>query len=146
LKRNKNGSLSPPHPQILQQNAEFVIFFYPKCTVLEVLQTPQSLNVSPNISRLSQLTGNKVSKSYSKVAKQLLCSLFNGSDRHFKCDEFVKMQVKKRFDHAKQSGPSFNCLHTFTNNHTCSKQVCRQCHNRQHTFLHKDRQIQTINE
>ena len=48
----------------------------------------------PNIWRSSQLTENKVSKSYYNVATQLLCSLCNGSRRLFKCDKFLKMQAK----------------------------------------------------
>jgi len=56
------------------------------------------------------------------------------------------MQAKQRFNHAMQSGLCFNCLQPFTRNHTCSKQVCRQCHKRHHTLLHIDRQNQSIND
>jgi len=56
------------------------------------------------------------------------------------------MQAKQRINHAKQSGRCFNCLQPFTRNHTCSKQVCRQCHMRHHTLVHIDRQIQSIND
>ena len=56
------------------------------------------------------------------------------------------MQAKQRLSHAKQSGLCFNCLQPFTRNHTCSKQVCRQCQKRYHTLLHMDRQNQSIND
>jgi len=56
------------------------------------------------------------------------------------------MQAKQRFNHAKQSGLCFNCLQPFTRNHTCSKQICRQCHKRHHTLLHIDRLYQSIND
>jgi len=128
------------------RTAELVTFLGSRCRALELLQTTKSLKVVPNISSSSQLTGNKVSKSYSNVATQLQCSLCNGSHRHFKCDTFLKMQARQRFNHAKQSGLCFNCLQPFTRNHGCSKQVCRQCHKRHHTLLHIDRQNQSIND
>jgi len=56
------------------------------------------------------------------------------------------MQAKQRFNLAKQSGLCFNCLQPFTRNHTCSKQVCRQCHKRHRTLLNIDRQYQSIND
>ena len=37
----------------------------------------------------------------------------------------------------------FNCLQLFTKAHTCSKQLCRQCHKRHHTLLHIDKQNTT---
>jgi len=126
--------------------AELVTFLQSRCRAFELLQTTQSLKIVPNISRSSQLTGKKVSRPYSNVATRLQCSLCNGSHRLFKCDEFHKMQAKQRFNHAKQSGLCFNCLQPFTRNHTCSKQVCRQCHKRHHTLLHIDRQNQSIND
>jgi len=126
--------------------AELITFLESKYRAFELLQTTQSLKVVPNNSRLSQSIGNKVSKSYFNVATQPKCYLCIGSHRLFKCDKFLKMQAKQSFDHAKQSGLCFNCMQPFTRNHTCSKQVCRQSHNRQHTLLHIDRQIQTIND
>ena len=116
-----------------------------KCRALELLQTTQSLKVVPNTLRSSKSTGNKVSESYSNVATQLQCSLCN-AHRLFKCYKFLKMQAKERLNHAKQSGLCFNCLQPFTRNHTCSKQVCRQCHKRHHTLLHIDRQLQSTND
>ena len=126
--------------------AELVTFLESRCRALELLQTTQSLNVVPATLRSSQSTENKVSKSYSNIATQLQCSLCNGPRRLFKCDKFLKMQAKQRLNHAKQSELCFNCLQQFTRNHTCSKQVCRQCHKRHHTLLHIDRQIQSIND
>ena len=127
--------------------AELVTFLESRCRALELLQTTRSLKVVPTTSRSSQSTGNKVSKpSYSNVATQLQCSWCNGSHRLFKCDKFLKMQAKQCLNHAKQSGLCFNCLQPFTRNHTCSKQVCCQCHKRHHTLLHIDRQNQLIND
>jgi len=99
----------------------------------------------PTTSCSSHSTGGKVSKSYSNVATQLQCSLCNGSYRLFKCDKFLKMQAKQRLNHAKQSGLCFNCLQTFTRNHTCSKHVWRHCHKRHHTLLHINKQNQSTN-
>ena len=126
--------------------AELITFLESRCRAFELLQTTQSLNVVHNISRSSQSIGNKVCKSYSNVATQLQCSLCNGSHRLFKCDKFLKMQAKQRYNHAKQSGLCFNCLQPFTSNQTFSKQVCRQCHKRHHTLLQIDRQYQSIND
>jgi len=126
--------------------AELVTSLESRCRALELLQSTQSLKVVPTTARSSQSTGNKVSKAYSNIATQLQCSLCNGSHRLFKCDKFIKMQAKQRLNHAKLSGLCFNCLQPFTRNHTCSKQVCRQCHRRHHTLLHIDRQFQSINE
>jgi len=107
--------------------AELVTFLESRCRALGLLHTIQSLKVVPNISCSSQSIGNKVSKSYSNVATQLQCSLCNESHRLFKCDKFLKMQAKQCLNHAKQSGLRFNCLQPFIKNHTCLKQVCRQC-------------------
>jgi len=57
-----------------------------------------------------------------------------------------KCKPNQRFGHAKLSGPSFNCMQPFTRNHTCSKQVCRQCQERHHTLQHIDMKIQNIND
>jgi len=94
--------------------AELVTFLESRCRTFELHQTTQSLKVVPNISRSSQSTGNKVIKSCSNVATQLMCSLCNGSHKLFKCDKFLKMQAKQRFKHAKQSGLCFDCLQKFT--------------------------------
>jgi len=126
--------------------AELVTFMETRCRALEILQTTQLLKVVHNIARSSHLTGNKISKFYSNVATQLQCSLCSGSHRLLKCDKFLKMQARKRLNHAKQSGLCFNCMQPFTRNHTCSKQVCRQCNKRHHILLHIDRQNQSIND
>jgi len=126
--------------------AELVTLLESRCRALELLQTTQSLKVVPTSLHSSQSTGKKVSKSFSNVATQLHCSLCNGSHRLLKCDKFLKMQGRQCLKHTKQSGLCFNCLQPFTRNHTCSKQVCRQCHKRHHTLLHIDRQLQSNND
>jgi len=120
--------------------AELVTFLESICRALELLQNTQSLKTVPATKRSSQSIGSKVGKpSYSNVATQLQCPSCNGSHRLFKCDRFLKMQAKQCLDHAKQLGLCFNCWLPFTKNHTCSRQVCRQCHRRHHTLLHIDR-------
>jgi len=96
-------------------------------------------NSSP---RTSQST-NKVSRSYSNVATQLQCPLCSRSHRLFKCNEFNKLQ---RLEQAKQLRLCFNCLQSFTKNHTCSKQKCYKCHRNHHTLLHIDKQNQASND
>jgi len=126
--------------------AELVTFLESRCRALELLQTTQSLKTTPVTVCTSQSTGSKVSKpSYSNVATQLHCPWCNRSHRFFKCDKFLKLQPKQRLSHAKQLGLCFNCLQPYSRNHTCSKQVCHQCHKRHHTLLHLDRQNQTTN-
>jgi len=56
------------------------------------------------------------------------------------------MQARQRYNYAKQSRLCFNCLQPYTKNHTCSKHVCRKCHNRHHTLLHMARQSQVVND
>jgi len=107
--------------------AELVTSVDSRCRVLELLQTTQSLKVFPNILCSSPSTGNKVIKTYSDVATKLQFLFGNKSHRHIKCDKFLNMQTKKRLNHAKKSGLCSNRLQLFTRNHTCSKQMCRQC-------------------
>ena len=123
---------------------ELVTFLESRCRALELLQNIQSLKTTPTTVCTSQSTGHKVSKpSYSNVATQLHCPLCNRSHRLFKCEKFLKQPAKKRLSQAKQLGLCFNCLQPYTRNHTCSRQVCRQCHKKHHTLLHMDRQIKT---
>jgi hypothetical protein len=114
---------------------------------LEVLQTTQSLKSTAIAPRSSQSTGDKVSKpTYTNVAKQFQCPVCNASHRLFKCDRFIKMQTKQHLNCVKKLKLCFNCLQLFTKAHTCSKQLCRQCHKRHHTLLHIDKQNQTTND
>ena len=120
----------------IPSTAKLVTFLESRCRVLELLQTTQSLKVVPATSRLSHTMRSKVNKpSYANVATQLQCSLFNKSHRLFKYEKYLRMEVKQRLNYAKQSRLCFNCLPPYVRNHTCSKQVCRQCHNK-HTLLH----------
>jgi len=97
-----NASRNNPTPAVL------VTFLESRCRAIELLQTTQSLKVFPNISRSSQITGNKVSKSCSNVESQLECSWFNGSHRMFKCDKIIKMKAMQSLNHAKMSGLFFS--------------------------------------
>ena len=128
------------------KTAELVTFLESRCRDLELLQITQPLKVIAKISRSSQFSGNNVNKAYSNIATQPQCSLCNGSYILFKSDIFLKMQPKKRFNHAKQSGLCFKCMQQFTKNPTCSKQLYRKCHKRHHTLLHIDTQYQSIND
>ena len=126
--------------------AELVTFLESRCRALELFQTTQSLKSTAIIPR-SQATGGKVSKPmYTNVATQLQCPMCNASHRLFKCDRFIKMQPKQCLNCAKQLRLCFNCLQPFIETHTCSKQLCRQCHKRHHTLLHIDEQNQTTND
>jgi hypothetical protein len=51
----------------------------------------------------------------------------------FKCEKFLHLQPKQRFNTAKQLGRCFNCLQPFTESHMCSKQMCRKCNKQNHT-------------
>ena len=55
-------------------------------------------------------------------------------------------EPKQRLNFAKQLKLCFNCLQLFTKAHTCSKQLCRQCHKRHLILLHIDKQNQTTND
>jgi len=129
------------------KNSELLTLLELSCWALELLQTNQWLKVVPTTSRSSQLTGNNVSTpSYSKVATQLQCSLWNGSLRLFECYKFIRMQAKQRLLHAKQSRLCFKYLQQFTRNHRWSKKVYRQWHKRHHTLLHIGTQKQSTNK
>ena len=106
--------------------AEPITLLESRCRALELLLTTQSLKTGTATPRPSQSAGTKVSKlSYSSVATQLQCSLCNGSHRLFKCDKFLKMQARQRYNYVKQSRLCFNCLQPSTKNHTCSECLCR---------------------
>ena len=104
--------------------AELITFLESRYRALELIHTTLSLKTGATTPRSSHSTRNKVIKpSYQKVATQLQCSLCNGSHRLFKCDNFLKLKAKQRFNYAKQSELSFSCLQPFTEDHTCSKSV-----------------------
>jgi len=98
------------------------------------------MKVTTTPSRSSPSTSKDSKPSYSNVATQLQCPLCNGSHRLFKCDRFNKLTTRQRLTQVKQLNLCFNCLHLFSKNHTCSTQVCRQCHKRHHTLLHIGKQ------
>jgi len=125
--------------------AELITFLESRCRALELIQTTQLLKTTTLPSRTSHST-NKVSESYSNVATQLQCPLCSGSHRLFKRNEFNKLQPKQCLEQAKQLRLCFNCLQSFTKDHTCSKQMCYKCHRRHHTLLHIDKQIQASND
>ena len=127
--------------------AELVTFLETRCRALELFQTIQSLKSSTITPRSSQSTGCKVSKpTYTNVATQLQCPVCNASHRLFRCDRLIKMQPKQRLNCAKQLRLFFSCLQPFIKTHTCSKQLCRQCHKRHHNLLHIDEQNQTTKD
>jgi len=74
----------------IPKTAEIVTFLTSRWRAFELLQTTHSLKVVPNISRSSQLTGNKVSKSCSNVATKLKCPLYNRSHRSLNVTNFSK--------------------------------------------------------
>jgi len=107
------------------------------CRALQRIHITQAQKMAPVTSLSSHPTGSKVSKhSYTNVATQVRCSLWKESNRFFRCDKFLDMQVQQRLNHVKHSRLCYNCLQSFTRNHTCSTQVCRSCHKRHQTLLH----------
>jgi hypothetical protein len=133
--------------------AKLITFLEARCRALELIQNKSPSTVTTNPRATTQLTkittakpqgqqsaGSKVSKHlHCYVVTQTQCTLCNGSHRLFKCEKFFKLQPRQRHNHVKQQGLCFNCLQPFVKNHTCSKQVCRQCHKRHHTLLHIDK-------
>jgi hypothetical protein len=123
--------------------SELITFLEPRCRALELIQSTQSMKVSTAPSQSLPST-SKVSKpAYSNAATQLQCPLCNGSHRLFNCNKFNKLQPRQCLTQVKHLKLCFNCLQAFTKNHTCSTQVCHQCHKRHHTLLHIDKQNQT---
>jgi hypothetical protein len=126
-------------------NTELINFLESRCRTLELLQTLQAMETRTSRGS-THSTRNKVSKiSHMHVATQVQCSLCHDAHKIFKCDRFFKMQPRQRLSYAKQADLCFNCLQTFTKTHTCSKQMCPQCHKRHHNLLHIDRQTQPSN-
>jgi hypothetical protein len=107
--------------------------------------TTQSTNTATVSPRVQQVARTKVSRSsYCNAVNPTHCSLCNESHRLFKCDKFLRMQPR-RHNYVKEQRLCFNCLQPFVKNHTCSKQQCRTCHTRHHTFLHIVKQPQAAN-
>jgi hypothetical protein len=116
--------------------AELVTFLKSRCRAFELLQTTQSLKTTTVPSRSSQSAGSKVSKpAYSNAATQLQCPLCNESHRLLTVTNLSHCKLSNASFMPKKIGLCFNCLQPFTKNHTCSKQMCRQCH-RKYTFTY----------
>jgi len=116
---------------------ELMTFLESRCRALELLQLTQTLKMSTATPRSSYTMGSKVSKpSHTYEVTKLQCVLCKDSHRLFKCDKFLRMDVKQRLNYAKQSKLCFNCLQPYVKNHTCSKQVCYHCHKKHHSLLH----------
>jgi hypothetical protein len=126
----------------LPTTAELITFLEARCKTLELIQNTQS-TASP---RAQQSAGSKVSKpSHCNVATPSQCTLCSDSHKLFKCDKFLTLQPRQWQNHVKQQGLCFNYFQPFVKGHTCSKQVCRQCHKRHHTLLHIAKQHQVAN-
>jgi len=88
----------------IPSTTELLTFLESRCKALELLQLTQTLNMSTSTPRSSHPVGNKFSKpSYTHVATKLQCALCKDSHRLFKCDKFLRMEVKQRLNHVKQS-------------------------------------------
>jgi len=121
----------------IPSTSDLITFLESRCRALELLQNTQSVKTVTASPRQPIAYGGKVSKpSYSNVVRQTQCTLYNGLQRLFKCDKFLKLQTQQRLHHAKQRRLCFNCLQLFDKDHTCSKQVCHKCQNKHHTLLH----------
>jgi len=90
---------------------ELVTFLESSCRAMELLQITQTLKISPATSRSTHTMRNKVSKpSHTNVATRIQCSLCNESHGLFKCNKFLRMEVKQRLNYDKQLRLCFNCL------------------------------------
>jgi hypothetical protein len=126
--------------------AELITYLEGRCRALELIQKLQAVKTISTPHGSTHPTGNKVSKiSHTYAATQVQCSLCNNSHGLFKCDKFLEMQPRQRLSYVKQSKLCFSCLQPFTKAHTCSKQMCQECHKRHHTLLHIDKQHQPKN-
>ena len=126
--------------------AELVTFLEPRWRALKRRHITQKLKIAPATSRSSHTLGSKVSKpSYSNVATELHYSLCKETHRLFKCDKFLRIEVKQRLNYAKQSRLRFICLQLYVRDRTCSNQVCRQCHDKHHKLLHINLHTRPIN-
>jgi hypothetical protein len=110
---------------------------------LELIQNTQSMKTATASPQAQQSAGSKVSKpSYCNVATPSQCTLCNDAHKLFKCDKFLKLQPRQRYNHVKQQGLCFNCLQTTVKGHTCSQQQCRICYKRHYSLLHIAKQHQ----
>jgi len=97
---------------------ELVNYLESRCQRLELFQTTLPAKVQPTTSGASYSTRIKVSKpTRTYVATQLQCSLCHGSDRWFRCDQFLKILVQQRHNYVRQSKRCFTCLQVFTRRH-----------------------------
>jgi len=118
---------------------ELMTFLESRFRALELMQLTQTLKMSTSTPRSSHPMGNKVSKPlYNHVATKLQCALYKESHRLFKCEKFLRIEVKQSLNFVKQWKLCFNSLQPFATNHTCSKQVCYHCHKKHQTLLHRN--------
>ncbi|XP_062704432.1 uncharacterized protein LOC134286776 [Aedes albopictus] len=64
------------------------------------------------------------------------CPLCKDAHPLFKCDQFVGMEVKQRFEMVKRNGLCINCLKGSHLAKNCSSESCRNCSKKHHTLLH----------
>jgi hypothetical protein len=89
---------------------ELITFLETRCKAFELLQNVQASKTLVATPVSPQSSGTKVSKPiHCNVVTLLQCTLCNGPQRLFKCENFLNLQPQQRFNRAKQLGCCFNC-------------------------------------
>lgn len=66
-----------------------------------------------------------------------ICTYCSGDHRLFKCNQFLNLAVKKRFNFVKAKNLCINCFSSAHLVNSCkSTNKCRKCSRHHHTFLH----------
>ncbi|XP_058817057.1 uncharacterized protein LOC131680354 [Topomyia yanbarensis] len=96
---------------------------------VKLLQTPmQTVESKP--------TKSKSISTYIATEVTVKCPLCKQAHPLFKCDQFIGMEVKQRFEMVKKNGLCLNCLKGSHVAKNCSSGSCRSCSKKHHTLLH----------
>lgn len=119
LETHKEWERQTSRQQDIPSTAKVIEFLEDKCKALELAQANQSTGTTPT--RYAQQPGSKVSQSKCYLTTHVQCPSCKEPHRLFRCNNFLRMQPKQRFEFAKQIRACFNCLQPYTRNHTCSQ-------------------------
>nr|XP_029714463.1 uncharacterized protein LOC115258488 [Aedes albopictus] len=112
-----------------QQLTEFVRKTSRVLQSVKLLQTPNH-PVEPKPSKPKSISTHVATEVTNK------CPLCKDAHPLFKCDQFVGMEVKQRFEMVKKNGLCINCLKGSHLAKNCSSGSCRNCSKKHHTLLH----------
>lgn len=76
------------------------------------------------------------------VIDKLECPLCKGNHLVFRCQTFLNLNAKERFDRIKKLKLCINCLKQKHYNKVCKSSNCKKCNKPHNTLLHFDRNIQ----